>query len=334
MAYTYDAAGNKLRKVSGSNSTDYISGIQYDNGSITFVQTEEGRVLNPTGTPNYEYSIADHLGNSRVNFDSSHGGSTATQVNDYYPFGLTIQPSTTSPPNYYLYNKKELQPELAQYDYGARFYDPVIGRWTSVDPLAETFENTAPYGYVLNNPIKLIDPDGRDTSKVLKEVTITASKKNDANVTPVILPRLYQPRPIRLPRFTAIPAPNPFLLALALIFTPANSLSDHSETDALHKIHLLHAMLHLTVDDLINDSEKIKIRNQKDNDFYQRPGGMDQADKDFDSLNPSDVKPIPGGRVGKLPDGTPINVRDRSTDGRPTLEVDRPGSKIKIRYDK
>lgn len=46
--------------------------------------------------------------------------------------------------------------------YGARFYDPVIARWTSVDPLVEAGqESMTPYGYVFGNPIKNTDPDGR-----------------------------------------------------------------------------------------------------------------------------------------------------------------------------
>lgn len=165
--YTYDAMGQKLRRVAGTATTDYIGGIEYDGStstspSITFVQTAEGRVLNVGGTPNYEFSLTDHLGNSRVNFDSSSGG-VVKQADDYYPFGMEISRGTvTSPKNEYLYNRKELQEGLGQYDYGTRLYDPVIARWTSIDQLAEKYQLFSPYTYVANNPLRFIDEDGRE----------------------------------------------------------------------------------------------------------------------------------------------------------------------------
>jgi RHS repeat-associated protein len=157
IAYVYDAGGEKLRKISAGASTDYIKGIQYKtDGTIEFIQTDEGRA-NRSGTNYvYEYTLTDHLGNNRVAFDQANG---KVGEDDYYPFGMNI-PRQINAGNKYLYNKKELQEELTQYDYGARFYDPVIARWTSVDPLAEKGRRWSTYNYGFDNPISNTDPDG------------------------------------------------------------------------------------------------------------------------------------------------------------------------------
>jgi RHS repeat-associated protein len=68
--------------------------------------------------------------------------------------------------NRYLYNGKEQQFDLTdQYDYGARFYDPIVIRWTSVDPkIEDDHQAWTPYSYVYDNAIRFNDPDGRDTT--------------------------------------------------------------------------------------------------------------------------------------------------------------------------
>jgi RHS repeat-associated protein len=160
IAYTYDAKGNKLRKASSTTSTtitDYINGIHYKNGIIDFIQTQEGIARNNgSGSYTYEYNLTDHLGNVRYSFAGN--GLVKLQEDNYHGFGLrnVAQGGT----NKYLYNGKELQEELEQFDYGARFYDPVIGRWNVIDPLAEKMRNWSPYTYAFNNPIRFIDVGG------------------------------------------------------------------------------------------------------------------------------------------------------------------------------
>jgi RHS repeat-associated protein len=164
ITYTYDANGNKLKKlVSGTTNVnnEYISGIQYEDGDLKYVSTETGRVRRISATSySYEHTLTDHLGNGRVYFDMSGGAVRKIQETDYYAFGLDIQRNLVGVENKFQYNGKEKQDQEKMYDYGARFYDPVIGRWNVIDPLAEFDRKTSPYAYAFNDPIRHTDPDG------------------------------------------------------------------------------------------------------------------------------------------------------------------------------
>ncbi|MBB6498155.1 DUF6443 domain-containing protein [Pedobacter cryoconitis] len=165
-SYIYSAAGNKLRNTGSDGSWDYVNGIVYQNGVISFIQTEEGRASYnvQNGTYNYEYNLKDHLGNTRVSFDKdpTTGKARVIQEDEYYSFGLRkIGGYDFASNNRYLYNGKEIQTDLAnQYDYGARFYDPVIGRWNVPDMIAELTPNLTPFRYCFNNPVNFTDPFG------------------------------------------------------------------------------------------------------------------------------------------------------------------------------
>ena len=129
------------------------------------------------------YYHPDHLGSS--NYITNLDGEVVQRI-EYVPFGeVFIEERNDVWNTPYLFNAKEFDEETGMYYYGARYYEPRLSLWISVDPISNydprnnenyldgehnlgvynTF-NLAPYGYCYQNPIRLIDPNGKQVDAV------------------------------------------------------------------------------------------------------------------------------------------------------------------------
>ena len=129
------------------------------------------------------YYDRDHLGNIRqvTEADGSSTGSVIQTMN-YYPFGAEFcDGSANSSVQSYKYNGKELDlmHGLNTYDYGARQYFSILGRWDRMDPLCEKYYSLSPYNYCNDNPINAIDIEGERGIRIVniqnQTVTIKAT---------------------------------------------------------------------------------------------------------------------------------------------------------------
>jgi RHS repeat-associated protein len=162
-SFTYNKDGIRGTKTAGGVTTTYV----LDGNNVVEERSTAGVTKHFHGpgvdsvlgsqdaSGAVSYYVRDHLGSIRQK-TSALGQTTLTR--DYDPWGNPLAGAAIGG---WAFTGREWDPETNLYYYRARYYDPKIGRFISRDPLDSTgVEN--PYSYCRNNPIKYVDPDGRE----------------------------------------------------------------------------------------------------------------------------------------------------------------------------
>ena len=130
-------------------------------------QAGYGYIANDTTREEIFFYHSDHLGSTSYITDEH---ANITQYDAYLPYGeLLVDEHSSSEDLPYKFNGKQFDEETGLYYYGARYMNPMASIWYGVDPLAEKYPNVCGYVYCMENPTKLIDPNGKETHVALNK---------------------------------------------------------------------------------------------------------------------------------------------------------------------
>ena len=124
-------------------------------------QAGYGYIPNDTTREETFFYHSDHLGSTSYITDDK---ANITQYDAYLPYGeLLVDEHSSSEDLPYKFNGKQFDEETGLYYYGARYLNPMTSLWYGVDPLAEKYPNVNGYCYTMDNPIKYLDPNGKQS---------------------------------------------------------------------------------------------------------------------------------------------------------------------------
>ena len=130
-------------------------------------QAGYGYIPNDTTREETFFYHSDHLGSTSYITDDK---ANITQYDAYLPYGeLLVDEHSSSEDLPYKFNGKQFDEETGLYYYGARYMNPVASIWYGVDPLVEKYPSVCGYVYCMENPTKLIDPNGKETHVALNK---------------------------------------------------------------------------------------------------------------------------------------------------------------------
>ena len=212
--FTYLPDGTKRERTAlgkdwSLSRTEYRGNLVCADDSLKYILFDGGLIAMDGSSPEYLFFLRDHLGSVRV---VARSDGKVVQVNHYYPYGMAYasggmsgnaeaHPVTgeggnvidgdleigggtggmelarpgASQPYRFLGNELYTSNSLGLYDFSARMYDPTLGRFLSVDPMAEGYRHLSPYAYCAGNPVVYVDKDGQVIGRVVVGAVVGAA---------------------------------------------------------------------------------------------------------------------------------------------------------------
>ena len=211
--FTYLPDGTKrgrtvLGKDRSLSRTEYRGNLVCADDTLKYILFDGGLIAMDGASPEYLFFLRDHLGSVRV---VARPDGKAVQVNHYYPYGMAFAGGRMSgnagahpveggvsvaggsleiggetggmelarpgdsQPYRFLGNELYTSNSLGLYDFSARMYDPALGRFLSVDPMAEGYRHLSPYAYCAGNPVVYVDKDGQVIGRVVVGAVVGAA---------------------------------------------------------------------------------------------------------------------------------------------------------------